>query len=708
MISILKIVLILLILLTCCNSEAQWTQTNGPYGGIITSFAKSGNNIYGGVFEDGVYLSTDNGLNWNKTAFGIRQVTALATIGSTLLAGTRGSGLYRSTDNGQNWTLTSINNYWVSSLTVIGSTVYAGAGLAGSIPRGLYKSTDEGLTWNLTSLTGAQVYCITKINNNDLFTGTDLGVFFSSNSGQNWTHILSSVFNIYTIAYNLPYIFAGTDNEGYYYSTNYGTNWQIGQQNYWTYRDLIVIDTKILGATSEGVYCSTNNGFNWTLVSPVLQYNKFLKSGTEIFAGSSSDGIYISVNNGSNWSKSSNGIRGEYIMSISASQRNSIIYNNTNGLISGGSAVFITSNNGNNWSQTSLLPHNGVKSTAVNGEIIYAGTFRHIYISTDYGINWETTSFNQVTDINSLAFGKNKVFAGVEWGLYYTTNNGQNWIRDYSISGNVSFICAKNGTDSNKIFLCSYSGIYMSTNDGNNWTLLSLNNNHVLSLAVRDSTLFAGTEYYGIYRSLDNGQTWDTVFNNTYYKVNALFIEGQNIIAGMDILTGMIDTIGGILVSTNNGENWFSGNNGLDTSNVLSLAVTNGYVFAGITGGSVWKRLLSELISINIISKNVPVKFILYQNYPNPFNPSTKIKFDIGTPLNPPFDKGGTAHSAGGLTKLIIYDVLGKEIATLVNEELKPGTYEVEWNAVNYPSGIYFYTLQAGDVMFTRKMILLK
>ena len=100
-------------------------------------------------------------------------------------------------------------------------------------------------------------------------------------------------------------------------------------------------------------------------------------------------------------------------------------------------------------------------------------------------------------------------------------------------------------------------------------------------------------------------------------------------------------------------------------------------------------------------------EFSLSQNYPNPFNPVTKIKFSIPTPLNPPFAKGGTAKP-GGLVKLIIYDILSREVAILVNEQLSPGTYEAELDASNYPSGVYFYKLITSDYSQTRKMVLIK
>jgi hypothetical protein len=105
---------------------------------------------------------------------------------------------------------------------------------------------------------------------------------------------------------------------------------------------------------------------------------------------------------------------------------------------------------------------------------------------------------------------------------------------------------------------------------------------------------------------------------------------------------------------------------------------------------------------VGIEEEAIPTSYVLYQNYPNPFNPSTKIKFDLQK-------SNFTLSGAKGLNVLlIIYDIIGQEIATLVNEQLKPGSYEVEWNASNFPSGVYYYKLTAGDFNESKKMVLVK
>ena len=100
------------------------------------------------------------------------------------------------------------------------------------------------------------------------------------------------------------------------------------------------------------------------------------------------------------------------------------------------------------------------------------------------------------------------------------------------------------------------------------------------------------------------------------------------------------------------------------------------------------------------VNKNLPSHFTLEQNYPNPFNPSTKIRYSIPASLNP--SQGVT------LTQLKIYDILGKEVAALVNKNQQPGNYEVNFDASNLASGVYFYQLKAGNFEQVKKMVLLR
>lgn len=101
-------------------------------------------------------------------------------------------------------------------------------------------------------------------------------------------------------------------------------------------------------------------------------------------------------------------------------------------------------------------------------------------------------------------------------------------------------------------------------------------------------------------------------------------------------------------------------------------------------------------------SKSAPLRFAIAQNYPNPFNSSTQVRFTI--PARTP----GAGRQDATFTSLKVYNILGKEVATLVNQVLPPGEYDMRWDASELASGIYFYTLKAGNLSSTKKMMLVR
>ena len=112
-----------------------------------------------------------------------------------------------------------------------------------------------------------------------------------------------------------------------------------------------------------------------------------------------------------------------------------------------------------------------------------------------------------------------------------------------------------------------------------------------------------------------------------------------------------------------------------------------GAIFKTYDGGG------NIISNISGLQNNISSDYLLYQNFPNPFNPNTTIRYDVKTK---------------GDVEMKIFDLLGREVVTLVNENQTPGTYEVVFDASSLPSGVYFYKLQAGDFIETRKMVVLK
>jgi hypothetical protein len=231
--------------------------------------------------------------------------------------------------------------------------------------------------------------------------------------------------------------------------------------------------------------------------------------------------------------------------------------------------------------------------------------------------------------------------------------------------------------------------VYVSTNNGTSWTAAStgLTNNYVLSLAVSPNgvggtNLFAGTSG-GVFLSTNNGTSW-TAASTPFSGFSQMVRVGSNLFAG---------TYGSVFLSTNNGTSWSAVNAGLMNTNVKALAVSDTNLFAGTYYGGIWRRPLSEMITDVESEQQLPTNFALEQNFPNPFNPVTNFQFSIVNRQ---------------LTILKVYDLLGREIATLVNEEKQPGTHTVQWDASNVASGVYLYQLKAGAYTETRKLLLLK
>jgi hypothetical protein len=242
--------------------------------------------------------------------------------------------------------------------------------------------------------------------------------------------------------------------------------------------------------------------------------------------------------------------------------------------------------------------------------------------------------------------------------------------------------------------------------NGSAWSALGLGlNSDAYALTVIGSDLYVGGSFtavggVGVNRVARWNGSWSALGTGTN---NAVYSLANN--NGQLLLGGSFTSAGGISanrIARWNGTNWSalsSGMTGGDPIQVLAIALYGGMPYAGgdfSNAGGIIVNNIARWMSqtgIKTVTNQVPGSYKLYQNYPNPFNPSTKIKFDIMK----------SSHA-----KLRVYDGLGKELALLVNETLKPGTYEVDYSAAGVSSGIYYYELITGTFRETKKMILAK
>jgi photosystem II stability/assembly factor-like uncharacterized protein len=360
----------------------------------------------------------------------------------------------------------------------------------------------------------------------------------------------------------------------------------------------------------------------------------------------------------------------------------------------GEGGIYRSTNNGINWTSISASAGFTTFSVSHNNNYIFAAAYQNkAYRTSNNGVNWTQTITGLPTNYSTHAVitKDNYVFLGFfdTNGVYCSTNNGDNWFRTDRTLHDAVFKFAVSGQ---YLFADCIGGLYRTSNYGTNWQNITsgITDYYGWSICTKGTNLYiagsVGGGTGGAFFSTNYGNNWSFLYpgvSNIFAYNNYIFIAGG----------------GNFLVSTNNGINWTNNSQGILFSTV-SIYATNNFVYAGRFNEPynnypiLYRRPISNLITgIESATNKIPNKFELYQNYPNPFNPTTKISYKV---------------ESYKVIKLIVYDILGKEIETLVNEKQSPGAYEVTFDGSKYASGIYFYQLNAGDFVETRKMILIK
>jgi hypothetical protein len=400
------------------------------------------------------------------------------------------------------------------------------------------------------------------------------------------------------------------------------------------------------------IFCLTQDigSAQWSLVfGPVGNFVRvqcFAEKGTKLFGGTLNGGVYFTADNANTeWPAAKTGLTDTNVRVL--------IANGSNLFAGTGSGVFLSTNEGTNWTAVNNgLANVNVQSLVVKDGNLFAGTLGGVFISTDNGAYWDTVN-NGLTSLSvtSLVVKGANIFAGT-----------------------ASFVGG---------------GVFISSDNGANWNLASdgLTNTNIQSLTVCGINLFAVIQGATVFASTNDGTVW-TPANGGLPSTFELHLStsGTNLFAG---------TYGsGVYLSTNYGVTWSSVNGVFGPAHVNALAAFGSYLFAAHYDGSVYRRSLSEMVtSVQDTKAMNPAQFELSQNYPNPFNPTTEVSFHI---------------NEGGFVSLKIYNIIGKEIATLTNKELDAGTYRYNWDARNQPSGVYYYKLSTKYFYKIKNMVLMK
>jgi photosystem II stability/assembly factor-like uncharacterized protein len=275
--------------------------------------------------------------------------------------------------------------------------------------------------------------------------------------------------------------------------------------------------------------------------------------------------------------------------------------------------------------------------------------------------------------------------------IFYTTNGGTNWIAQTSNTANklfsVYFINENTGWS---VGGPSSPKIIKTTNGGTNWfTQTTTAITSLYSVMFADAnTGWAVAGYIGgetIIKTTNGGTNWFSQSSSDSRYLRDCFVKNANTMIA-------VGQGGKIITTTNGGYNWIVHSTG-SSIELWSVDFPNDTVGYAIGDNVVLKTTNGGVTFIPGIQINPPSEFKLFQNYPNPFNPSTNIKYQL---------------TNNGFINLKIFDALGREIETLVNEKQSPGTYEIIFDGSKLTSGIYFYTLRAEGYSETKKMLMIK
>jgi photosystem II stability/assembly factor-like uncharacterized protein len=708
--------ILLLLLFYSGYSFAQWYSIeNGSAGDAYKVKFKDENT--GWYLSDGtkIYKTTNGGIYWKcldiTNIDTLKNMYIMLNSGDTLWIPANAGRLLKSTNGGSNWTVINLNpGYKIIRFSFIRQNLIYAIYEYNSNAY-LMKSTNTGLNW--TTIYNfpndySQFFDFTNDSTGYLMLFNK--IIKTTNYGYNWQviNIDSSILHqqlSYMKFVNNSLGFISNGINILYRTINGGVNWAELSINS-IIRDIIFDDTLkgyMIGSHGpQQFYKTSNGGLNWdlTYIYSDINYRIFMdlekKSNSIYIAAYSGGSILKSTNGGLNWIDFSPFFTETYFNTIAFA-------NSQTGFIGASDRYLLkTTNSGLNWFLDNNIPINTqysnshiIKIQFINENTGWLLSDTGFYKTTNSGTNWiyfptamyQPDMFFYLNSLTGWVAKDTVININTHSAIYKTTNSGLNFtfkgLLNADWSSDIKFYDSLYGYISFLDFFTSDTNLYRTTDGGNSWQGIKFGQIMSIQIIDRKIALVAGDD---IYKTTNGGDNWYKILDNNY---------GFHCIKFLNRNTGFACTNGkNLYYTTNGGENWSYSYIG----NVVGLSdiyiSSGGIAFMVGDYGKIYRTdNYGGIIGINNINTIIPDKYELLQNYPNPFNPTTIIRFKI---------------KESKYVELKVFDILGKEVETLVSEKLQSGEYESVFNGSSLPSGIYFYKLSAGNYINTKKMVLVK
>jgi len=491
-------------------------------------------------------------------------------------------------------------------------------------------------------------------------------------------------------------------------STTISAQWEwenIGLAGPYIY-DIELDNSGNIYVAANGLYKSSDNGISWQFINIGATGIEIDENGIIYVVSAAPGQVFKSTDGGNTYFQIAQSIQTDEFYDIEIIPAGNLFLSSFIG-------IYKSYDEGGSWFPTSFAGFGAMDiGINTNGKMFFANStlsWMGLYRSSDLGNTWQFTPPGYYcTALEYLNDGS--IIAGCrEWGIisggiYISTDDGYSWENTNSFNGNnLDFPDIE--LDKNQDLYVSLTssnpnqrGVYLSTNNGYFWTYVGLSNISQITCLAIDSIgyIYAGCYFEGIFRA--PGRTVPVEFFSFTATTNVNEVN-------LNWSTATETNNSGFEILRSKKANDWNKIGFVPGHGTTTEPQYYSYVDESLLPGQFQYRLkqidfdgsfeYSKIIEVSIESPN---EFLLSQNYPNPFNPITKIKFQIP----------GQARNDNALVTLRVYDVLGNEITTLVNEEKPAGEYEVEFDGTGLPSGIYFYQLKAGSLVETKKMVLLK